>query len=495
MAMNVDAGRCPDEAPSDSLPSVRHPFAPMGPLSTEEILDRNRAAHLRLAAKAWGADNVSQFRMAESRAFLALAFRRERAPFDFLGRCSPEERTALGIVKLHGGALTGCLLTIEAEHRGLLEAEHRRSLSFGYDFGRRRSRDPVSSMIEALALVPLQHWSERAFPDVTLNPCLAQAVEPAEPIPWPGEVLETAPRKTVLRSQEEVLQDFGRIADYLIGRTSFPVNKFDWPTQPVLEGIAKAAALPRTDSWSRLNERAWRSGDWRRGRQKPFSTRILSHDVPHSLPDPEALSGGLFTLSGLTEIDRERRRGRLTREAWEQFSQLRPDRRAGILLRAWLEMALWQSGIGKVEDRDDKYDPERIPPWELLPAKHTLVWGLSLLPRSGAWVTLDEFLHHLHRLTAPHYGVCFCWERFVWGVRFPLAEQRESLPPGAVRSEAFWLAQEGQWVANVLLVTFVWLGLIERGRTGRGRERRYVFRLTSAARDCLEGRDRHGTDR
>jgi hypothetical protein len=84
------------------------------------------------------------------------------------------------------------------------------------------------------------------------------------------------------------------------------------------------------------------------------------------------------------------------------------------------------------------------------------------------------------RLTDRHYGVSFYWGRFVWGPR-GLWRTDKSISPvaGPERSRAFWMNEEGIWAANVLLVTFTWLGLIERGEIGRGKERRYAFRWRS----------------
>lgn len=175
----------------------------------------------------------------------------------------------------------------------------------------------------------------------------------------------------------------------------------------------------------------------------------------------------------------------MSRESWTGYREvLRPATRACVWLRAWLHMVLWQDGIGLVPDKDDRYDPQRITPEELIPSKQTLLWGLSLLPREG-WVSLEDFLRQLHRLTERHHGVSLWLGRFVWGPGFETARKKESFPAGPERSWAFWLAQEGVWVSNVLLVTFVWLGLVERGQAGKGKGRHYVFRPTELGRGAL----------
>jgi len=480
---------CP---PSFAEAGLQHPFASVRKLNFSEILDHKRAAHLKNAAKAWGAADVKGFTIPDSQAHLKQVWGTASEVRGFLERCSPQVRTVLGIVKLHGGRLRGTILTVEAEVRGLVEKDVRRK-DWSSTLSARPTRndsDPVTAMIGALALVPVGGplgSLDKRFPDVVLNPALEALVEPAMRIPWPGEVLEE-PKKTPARALEQVAEEFDRIADYLIGRRSFPVNKHGWPTKPVLKNIAKALGVPSTEPWSVHDERASRRGDWKDEKKKyrAFSRTILSLEEPHPLPQPEGLLGGLLFQSRLVEIDPPRRRGRLLRKTWEEFKNLSAEERACIWFRSWLEMLLWQDGIGLVPDEDDKYLPERIAPWDLVPSKHTLLWGLSLLPRWG-WVTLDDFLQHLHRLTRSHYGLSLCWRRFVWGPKNMVAPSRAAGLTGDEWRTACWLGTEGTWVANVLLVTFTWLGLVERGEIGTGKERRYVFRLSEPVRSLLEG--------
>lgn len=475
----------PPAPPSLAEAGVRHAFTPFPQPSFSESVACKRAAHLRNAARAWGAV-VKGFSAADAEAHLEKAWSSKAVARQFLDRLSPHERTALGVVKLHGGALTGRLLTIEAELRGLVEKdERRRNWALAHSHGRARKPDAVTAMIDALALVPAGRdygWDKR-FPDVFLNPALEGLVEPAMPGPWPGQVLEQ-PNKTFARRPEHVLEDLERAAEYLIGRRSFPVNKYGWPTKPVLEGLAKALSVPSDEPWSVRDERARRRREWREQfRHKPFSQQRLSLDEPHPLPEPEGLVAALLLQSGLVEIDPPVRRGRLLRLTWERFKELPREQVACLWLRCWLETVRWQDGIGLVPDEDDRYEPQRITPEELVPSKHTLLWSLSLLPRDG-WVTLDDFLDVLRRLTRDHYGLSFCWGRFVWGPK-GLWTSEKSIPKvaGEGRSRAFWMNQEGMWAANCLLVTFAWLGLIERGEVGRGKDRRLVFRRGGAGRE------------
>lgn len=477
----------PPASPSLVEAGLRHPFTPFPQPSFSEIVDCKRAAHLRNAARAWGAV-VKGFSGADSEAYLEKAWRSRSVAVSFLQRLSPAERTALGIVKLHGGALTGKLLTVEAELRGLVEPDVRKAdWASAHSHGRSRRPDAVTAMIDALALVPTgpdYGWDKR-FPDVFLNPALAELVDPAMPVPWPGKVQEP-PRKTFTRRSEQLLEDLGRVADYLIGRRSFPVNKYGWPTKPVLEGMAKALAVPSDEPWSVRAERASRRGEWgAQHRHKPFCRQRLSLDEPHPLPEPEGLVAALLFQSGLVEIDPHARRGRLTRPAWEQLHELSAERLACLWLRSWLATVRWQDGIGLVPDEDDRYRPQRITPEELVRSKHGLLWGLSLLPRDG-WVELEDFLDVLHRSTRHHYGLSFYWDRFVWGPE-GLWTSEESIPKvaGEGRSRAFWLNLQGMWAANCLLVTFGWLGLIERGEVGKGKERRYVFHLRQEELEAL----------
>lgn len=190
---------------------------------------------------------MTKFAVRDSEAYLKRAFGSGALTRAFLSRCLPKERTALGLVKLHGGALPSKLLTIEAELRGLAPPGRKRNWGSAYD-RRRKVEDPTSAMIEALALVPLAaSWSDARFPDVVLHPSLVGQVEPALPLPWPGHVLEP-PARSLWREEEQVRDDRPR-AEYLLGRGTFPVNKHGWPTRPVLKGIAKALRVPHAEPW------------------------------------------------------------------------------------------------------------------------------------------------------------------------------------------------------------------------------------------------------
>ena len=445
-----------------------------------DLLEHRRAAHLRNAAGLWGAADAPKFTIPDSQAHLQRAWSSKNTISAFLERCSPHERTALGIVKRHGGALTGRLLTVEAELRGLVEKGQRmRDWSSADDHSwRERARDPVGAMIDALALVPAGPPTlDKQYPGVVLNPCLERVVDPVIRVPWPGEVFDP-PRRSLRRPIDQVQAELDRGVDYLIERGSFPVNKHGWPTKPVLKGIAKATGLPSTEPWSVLEERASQRREW-----GPFSTVPLSLVDPAPLPQPEGLLAGLLVHSGLVKSTRGTR-AQVPSETWNRFRGQPTAERVCVWLRAWLEQVHWQDGIGLVPDEDKKYEPERITPWELVPSKHTLIWALSLLPPAG-WVTLNEFLHHIHRLTDDHYGVSFYWDRFIWGPEDLPMEDDTALPVGRDRSRAFWLSKQGVWIANVLLVTFTWLGLVERGEVEVEGERQCVFRLTEETRSAL----------
>src|SRR5438445_12311392 len=62
-----------------------------------------------------------------------------------------------------------------------------------------------------------------------------------------------------------------------------------------------------------------------------------------------------------------------------------------------------------------------------------------------------------------------------------MGRNTERLPAGGDGLRAFWLADEGVWAANAVMVTLVTLGLVERGET-RGRKTRPCFRLTELGR-------------
>ncbi|MHB8899618.1 MAG: hypothetical protein ACYC6Y_12800, partial [Thermoguttaceae bacterium] len=108
-------------------------------------------------------------------------------------------------------------------------------------------------------------------------------------------------------------------------------------------------------------------------------------------------------------------------------------------------------------DRDNDYDPVRIEPASLRTAKELLTWAFCCLAHSDCdW--------------------------------FDLAD-------GPDRRLAFWLDGTGSWAANVIMVTFVMLGLVQRGESGRNRKC-HCFRLTELGRRVFgmpeaEADDRH----
>jgi len=153
------------------------------------------------------------------------------------------------------------------------------------------------------------------------------------------------------------------------------------------------------------------------------------------------------------------------------------DEQAWHCLRAWHEVFLWQDGIGSVPDRDNDYDPVRISPHALRRTKELLIWVLCHVAHSrNEWLDLEAFLKDFWKATS-HSSPSFYWHAYTWSPDIPMARSKDSFSVGSKRALAFWLDNEGTWVANAVMITLVTLGLAERGQSADA-EKRPCFRLT-----------------
>jgi hypothetical protein len=65
-------------------------------------------------------------------------------------------------------------------------------------------------------------------------------------------------------------------------------------------------------------------------------------------------------------------------------------------VRAWLDMRLWQDGIGVVPDRDNDHDPVRIDPSSVRKARELLRWALCRVAHSPEmWLDVETFVRKL----------------------------------------------------------------------------------------------------
>lgn len=134
-----------------------------------------------------------------------------------------------------------------------------------------------------------------------------------------------------------------------------------------------------------------------------------------------------------------------------------------------------------VPDRDNRYEPVRIEPSSLRKARILLVWALCRVAHgAGAWLDLETFLQDLWQAIQED-DVTFYWGAYTWDPDFDLARRKYDLPVGNQRSLGFWLDGVGSWASNVIMVTLVTLGLVERGQS-TDKASRPCFRLTALGR-------------
>ncbi|MGH9448294.1 MAG: hypothetical protein ACRD3O_21640, partial [Terriglobia bacterium] len=212
--------------------------------------------------------------------------------------------------------------------------------------------------------------------------------------------------------------------------------------------------------------------------QKEVGLRHAEKD-PLSPPDAESLFYEL--LHSMSLMNFGDKRPWIREEALERHMQQPPAAQAWHWVRAWLEMPLWQDGIGAVPERGSDYSPARIEPSKLRHARELLAWALCGVAHApNCWLDLETFLRDLWRTTHEN-SFDFYWDSFAWDPKFEMGQKKMQYTVGKDRTLAFWLACEAVWAANAIMVTLFTLGLVERGQTG-GKNIRPCFRLTELGR-------------
>jgi hypothetical protein len=416
-------------------------------------LEHMRSEELKKAARFWVGKEAYKFNKDACLQALNKVFQDKTLVKRVLPELSAKQKPALGIFARYGPVVSGSLLTVELEQRGLIEKKDDATRYYSY----RRRGDVINDLQEKLILVSgfhdyYSHYNER-YPELTLHPALAGAIEPAAPLPWqPSEPsFDAAP--VFARSPTEVALDLWRVADALREMGDWKTVKGDALSKGSQNKLRKLVALPSSET--------------------------------DNLAPPDAES--LFY-----ELLREMRffsvvvvpRTILATEIEKHFDQP-PAAQAWCWLRAWLNMRLWQDGIGVVPDRDSYHDSVRIDPDSLRTAKELLIWALCRVAHSNLnWLDLENFLIDFWKATHDASST-FYWYGYAWMPEFELSRQKEKLPAGPQQSLAFWLASGGTLAANAIMVTLATLGLIERGETG-GKTKRPAFRLTPLGRQVFK---------
>jgi len=374
-----------------------------------------------------------------------------------LAGLTEKECQVLGIFARYGPTVSGGLLTAEVYTRGLIPPPPKNQASDHYyqTYRNWRDRDPVPGLCEKLLLLTSYYnsyyWSSDRYrySQLTLHPTLAQVVGPAPPVAWCASHACAEAVRTARRSSAQVGLDLWRVAEALRSMGTWQTVKGDSP--------AKATR-------ARL--------------QKEVGLRDAEKD-PMSPPDAESFYYEL--LHGMDLLKIGDKRSWIHGEALERHLQQPPAAQARRWVRAWLQMPLWQDGIGVVPDRDSDYNPVRIRPSALEPARELLVWALCGVAHApSCWLDLETFLRDLWRATR-ETEIKFYWGRYSWDPQFEMGKKREQYHAGDERMLAFWLADEAVWASNALMVTLAALGLVERGQT-TGNDVHPCFRLTELGR-------------
>jgi hypothetical protein len=412
---------------------------------------------LKRAARFWVGKEAGSFTKEKCIAALTRTMAAGDAARRVLAGLTEKERQVLAIFARYGPTVSGGLLTAEVYARGIIAPPPKNQASDRYYQAYRNwsDLDPVPGLREKFVLVGNYYDSyysssdRHRYPQLTLHPTLAQGMLLAPPVAWRASHPCAEAVSTGHRSSAQVGLDLWRVAEALRSMGTWQTVKGDSP--------AKATR-------ARL--------------QKEVGLRDAEKD-PMSPPDAESLYYELLHCMDLLKIGDKR--SWIHGEALEWHLQQPPAAQARLWVRVWLRMPLWQDGIGVVPDRDSDYNPVRIRPSALEPARELLVWALCGVAHApSCWLDLQTFLRDLWRATR-ETEINFYWGRYSWDPQFEMGKKREQYHAGDERMLAFWLADEAVWVSNALMVTLAALGLVERGQT-TGNDVRPCFRLTELGR-------------
>ena len=421
-------------------------------------LEHFRSDELKRAARFWVGKEAGSYNKDQCIAALTRTMNGDDDAQRLLTALSEKERQILTIFTRYGPTVPGGLLTTEVYGRGLVRRppENRASESCYQSYHECRRDDPIGGLREKLMLIGNSydsHYSSsygHSFPQLTLHPAIVKAVAPAAPISWSTSRVCDEAAATGRRSSAEVALDLWRVAAVLRSMGTWPMVKGDAPAGATRARMQKEAGLRRAEE----------------DRLSPPDAESLFYQLLHGM--------GLMNFGGKQPWIRE--------EALARHMQKPPAVQAWHWVRAWLHMPLWQDGIGLVPERDSDYAPTRIQPSKLRNARELLAWALCGVAHApNCWLDLETFLRDLWRKTQEASFDFYWGGSFAWNPEFEMAQKKEQYPAGQDRLLAFWLACEGVWAANAIMVTLATLGLVERGQTA-GKNIRPCFRLTELGR-------------
>ncbi len=422
-------------------------------------IDFNRygSEQLKRAARFWVGKEAASYRKEKCLSALTHALQDDEVARRVLAGLTEIERRVLGIFARYGPTVSGGLLKAEVTAREIITPPPKdQSSDRGYLAYRDwKKRDPIDGLREKLILVGgydgwyYSSFDHHPYPQLTLQPALAQGAEPAPPVCWRASHACAKAGSTGRRSSAQAALDLWRVAEVLRSMKTWQTVKGDSPAKGTRARLEKEVGL------------------------------LNAAIDPMSLPDAESFYYELLHEMHLLSIGNER--SWINEKALERHLQQPSAAQARQWVRAWLWMALWQDGIGVVPDRDSEYAAARIGPSALAHGRELLVWALCGVAHGpDCWLDLETFLRDLWQKTR-EAEIGFYWGSYSWNPAFEMGKKRDQYPVGEKRTLAFWLADEGVWAANALMVTLATLGLVERGET-TGSEIRPCFRLTGLGR-------------
>ncbi|MBI2392256.1 MAG: helicase-associated domain-containing protein [Deltaproteobacteria bacterium] len=417
------------------------------PTDVREMIEQLSAGEAKRIARRWLAQNAPTRHDDAIQAVLRAVDDRDAAR-SMVARLGNEQRALLSIVARYGGRVSGELFGAELDARKLFAK--RSSQPY-------RMSDPTHELRDrGLLFLGLSEWSypQDEFREMVCAPGVLAAVSPAAGVPWPRRPLG-----------ESVAEAYSRAPDAI-----------------ALEMLAVARtceSVPRLDT----NVGGALSVSTRKRLQKP--NPAFADDGDPLLP-PSRIDLAWELLRGLGIVDLD---GPVVALHLSRADELLAKTEAEIsfaLTRCWLEARHWQDGLGAVPEKDSNQDFLRYAFDEMRTQRELLAWSLGRLALwPPTWVELEPFLLEFHRETRRKH--------LTYGVSAPLrlqfeaARGAEDMPCGSEeRSRAFWLRSDGELIGNMLLVTLVHFGLVERGRLPGDR---WAFRLTEVGREVFGAPD------
>jgi hypothetical protein len=415
------------------------------------------STELKRAARFWVGKEAASFNKEKCIAALTRTMADSDTARRVLAGLTEKERQVLAVFGRYGPTVSGGLLAAELYTRGIIPPPPKDHASDrGYQAYRNwRDSDPVLGLREKFVLVggyyDSYYWSSDRYrySQSTLHPTLEQWVDPAPPVAWRASHACAEAVSTARRSSAQVGLDLWRVAEALRSMGTWQTVKGDSPAKATRARLHKEVGL-----------------------------RDAEKD-PMSPPDAESFYYELLHSMDLLNSGDEG--SWIHEEALARRLRQPPATQARHWVRAWLHMSLWQDGIGVVPDRDSPSNPVRIEPNALEEARGLLVWALCGVAHApSCWLDLESFLRDLWQTTREK-EINFFWGDYSWDPKFEMGKKRDQYPTGDQRMLAFWLADEGVWAANALMITLATLGLVERGQT-TGKDHRPCFRLTELGR-------------